>query len=365
MKIAILSSHTPSLFWFRIDMMQEFLNLKHEVIAVGNEEEDIWKAKFEALGIKYRKAEIQRNGTNPFRDLKTLRSLKKIIKEEKVDKIFTYQAKTVIYGGIAAKKIETYPLIAGVGSMFLSHSLKAKIIRWILKIEYKIALKRAQKVFFQNQDDVKIFVEKKIVDKNKIVMLHGSGVNLQKFEPQPLPEKIAFLCISRLIKDKGIYEYLQAAEIVKKRYPNVRFLLVGPFDSNPSALKDEELKPYIASGTIEYFGEQLDVRPYLAQCSVYVLPSYREGTPKTVLEAMASFKAIITTNAPGCRETVEDNKNGFLVPIKNVQVLAERMCELINNPERIAEMAKEGRKLVEEKFDVKKVNKIILGAMNL
>ena len=152
---------------------------------------------------------------------------------------------------------------------------------------------------------------------------------------------------------------------VKEEYPNVRFLLVGPFDTNPSAISKEVLDSYINAGVIEYFGEQENVIPYLKQCSIYVLPSYREGTPKTVLEAMASFKAIITTDAPGCRETVIDGENGYLVPVKDSDAIADKMKYLIDNPKTIIEMAKKGRLLVEEKFDVKKVNAKILVAMGL
>lgn len=357
MKIIVLSSHTPSLCRFRLEMMREFVALGHEVVAVGNEDENLWGLNFETYGIKYRKVKIARNGTNPLKDLCTLNSLKKLFKEEKPDKIFTYQAKSIIYGGIAAKKlkdVEVYPLIAGIGSVFLLNSLKVKIVRMILKIEYRIALKRSKKVFFQNSDDSAVFILNKLVDESKIVMLHGSGVDLEKFTIQPLPDNFAFLCISRLIRDKGVCEYLDAAREVKKKYPQVRFLLVGPFDTNPSSLSFEELKPYIDDGVIEYFGEQSDVRPYLAQCNVFVLPSYREGTPKTVLEAMASFKAIITTDAPGCRETVINNENGFLVPVKDVRALINKMCELIEAPQRVEKMAIAGEKWLKKNLMLKK-----------
>ncbi len=368
MKVAVLSSHTPSLFWFRVDMMRAFLELGHEVVAIGNESAEEWGRKFEDQGIRYRQANIQRNGTNPLQDLRTIISLKKILKEEMPNAIFTYQAKTVIYGGIAAHQLgisKVYPLIAGVGSVFLSKGIKAKVIQIVLKAEYRLALKHSANVFFQNEDDVAVFTGNKLVDDRKVVMLHGSGVNLDKFQVQPLPKEIAFLCISRLIRDKGVFEYLQAARIVKSKYPKVRFLLVGPYDSNPTALKPEELQSYIDDGSIEYFGEQPDVRPYLAQCSVFVLPSYREGTPKTVLEAMACYKAVITTDAPGCRETVINGKNGYLVPVRDVEALAARMLQLIENPDLVPKMAAEGRKIVEEKFDVKLVNAIISKTMNL
>ncbi len=367
MKILVLSSHTPSLFWFRMDMMKSFVALGHEVVAVGNEPIEQWQSRFADTGISYRNISVQRTGTNFLRDLKTLKQLRRLIKDEKPDKIFSYQAKTVIYGGIAARlaKVEAYPLIAGVGSVFLSKGLKASIVRTILKCEYRFALKKAQRVFFQNGDDVQTFVRNKLVKKEQVAMMNGSGVNLERFTVQPLPKSPCFLSISRLIRDKGVIEYLEAARFVKSKYPQARFLLVGPFDSNPSAITEDELRPYIENGTVEYFGEQADVVPYLAQCSVYVLPSYREGTPKTVLEAMACFKAIITTDAPGCRETVENGKNGYLVPVKDVASLADKMIELIENPERIREMAACGRQMVEEKFDVQKVNEQVIKVMQL
>lgn len=366
-KIMVLSSHTPSLMWFRMDMMKEFKRLGYDVVAVGNEEESKWIEQFKSNGIAYRKAIIQRNGTNPFKDLKTIRSLRKIIKEELPDKIFSYNAKTVIYGGIAAKKenVDNYSLIAGLGSVFMGSGLKNKIIQMILRFEYKKSLKYSKKVFFQNKDDVEAFIKGKMVKEHQIVMLHGSGVNLHKFTVQPLPDKVSFLYIGRLIRDKGIYEYLNAAKIIKEKYTSIHFLLVGPFDSNPTALKEDELQVYIDEGIIEYFGEQSDVRPYLAQCSVFVLPSYREGTPKTVLEAMASYKAIITSDAPGCRETVVDGKNGFLVPVKNVDVLVEKMEYFIQHQDIIPFMASRGRQMVEDIFDVEKVNFTITQTMEL
>lgn len=368
MKIAVLSSHTPSLFWFRMDMMLGFKALGHEVVAIGNEPTDKWADKFEENGIKYIAADISRNGTNPLKDLKTLKSLKAILKEEKPDKLFTYQAKTVIYGGIAANKLgitEVYPLIAGIGSVFLSSDIKSRIIRFILKTEYRFAMRKSPKIFFQNNDDVKVFYDNKIIKQEKAIILNGSGVNLEKFTEQQLPDGATFLCISRLIKDKGVYEYLKAARVVKGKYPSAKFLLVGPYDSNPSALKPEELQPYVDDGIIEYFGEQSDVRPYLNMCNVFVLPSYREGTPKTVLEAMATGRAIITTDATGCRETVTDGKNGYLVPIKNVDALACAMIDLIENPDKIPKMAQKGLQMVKEKFDVNIINKKINDTMNL
>ena len=365
--IAVISSHTPSLFWFRMDMMEKFSSYGYKVFALGNEAEEDWVQKFEEHGIIYKKIDVERNGTNPINDIKTFISIKKCLLEIKPDKIFSFQAKTIIYGNLAAKALgikEVYPLIAGIGSVFLKDDFKTKLIRQIMKTEYKVALRKCPAIFFQNMDDVQIFKENHVLKKQKIVMLHGSGVNLERFIVQPLPDNVVFLCISRLIRDKGVNEYLEASKIIKERHPDIRCMLVGPFDSNPSAIKPEDLQKFIDVG-IEYYGEQSDVRPYLSQCSVFVLPSYREGTPKTVLEAMASGRAIITTDVPGCKETIVNGKNGIMVNAKDVNALTEAMETFIQEPEKIAVMAKEGRKMAENTFDVRLVNETICKAMQL
>lgn len=368
MKIAVLSCHTSSLFWFRMDMMKEFIDKNHKVIALGSESEIDWKAKFEELNIDYRQLHVDRNSINPVKDFKTFFELLKFMKKEKPDKVFAYQAKTVIYGSIAAKLngiTEVYTLIAGLGSIFRGVGLKNRIVKSIMKVEYSLACKCSKKVFFQNNDDRDQFTKNNLVKENKTVIINGSGVNLEKFKPVPLPEAATFLFIGRLIKDKGIMEYLEACKGVRKEYANIRCLVVGPYDSNPSALKPEELKRYIDNGIVEYFGEQRDVRPYISDCSTYVLPSYHEGTPKTVLEAMAMGRAIITTNAPGCKETVTDGVNGFLVEVKDVKGIINKMVYLIENPRINQSMGENSLKIATSKYDVRIINQAILNAMGL
>lgn len=368
MVVAVLSSFTTSLFWFRVDMMRSFQDVGYDVLAVGDGAEEEWAPKFAELGIRYRSIPVQRNGTNPVKDLDTLRALCRLLKEEKPDKIFAYQAKTVIYGGIAAARNgirEFYPLIAGVGSVFLGDSPKQKLIRSILVAEYRLGMRRAPKVFFQNRDDLKVFADHCIVREENVVMLHGSGVNIEKFSPAPLPEKPGFLCISRLIRDKGVREYLDAARKLHALRPEVSCVLVGPFDTNPSAIKPEELQPYIDDGSVTYVGEQKDVQPWLKACTAYVLPSYHEGTPKTVLEAMACGRPTITTDAPGCRETVADGVNGYLVPVKDVDAIVEAMVKILDHPETTARMAAEARRICQERYDVRKVNRTIRQTMGM
>lgn len=368
MKIAILVCYNPTLINFRLDMMLEMIHLGHQVVAIGNESDSKWSKKLQPYGIEYRYIKMQRNGLNPFLDFFSLVQLVKLLKMEKPDRVFTSQAKMVLYGGIATYFLgirDVYPLIAGLGSVFLSGGLKGRFLKKLLMGGYRLALLRSPVVFFQNKDDAGFFVDNRIVPSEKIVFLNGSGVNLERFSRQPFPWSFGFLCVSRLIRDKGVLEYLEACRTVKKMHPEIRCLLVGPFDSNPSALKPYELQPYIDDGSIEYFGEQSDVRPYLAQCNVFVLPSYREGTPKSVLEAMACGKAIITTDAPGCRETVIEGKNGFLVPIKDDKALAEKMLFLFHNPDVCEQMGNASRKIAEQRFDVRLVNQIILHTMKI
>ena len=368
MKVMVLSSFTTSMFWFRLDMMKSFLAAGCQVIAVGDGEESQWRDRFAELGITYYQIPVQRNGTNPLADLKTLMALYRLIKRERPDKIFSYQAKTVIYGGIAARLLgngEVYPMIAGVGSVFLGNGFKKRLVRSILVAEYKLGLKKAKRIFFQNRDDLAVFTANGIVDEGKVVMVNGSGVNIEKFVPTQLPAEHSFLCISRLIRDKGVYEYLEAARQIRKKHPDVKCVLVGPFDTNPSALKPEELQHFVEDGSVIYVGEQKDVYPYLMACSAYVLPSYHEGTPKTVLEAMASGRPVITTDAPGCRETVTDGVNGYLVPVKDVDAIVEAMEKMIARPEVSAQMAQSARRIAEEKYDVNKVNLMIRMTMGI
>ena len=368
MKIAILVCYNPTLINFRLDLMLEMIRLGHQVVAVGNESVDKWEEILRPCGIEYRFVRMQRNGLNPVRDFFSFVQLVKLLKREKPDRVFTSQAKMVLYGGLAAYCTgirDVYPLIAGLGSVFLSGGLKGHILRKILMSGYRMSLRRSPSVFFQNQDDASFFTDNKIVPSEKIVFLNGSGVNLERFAKQPFPGTFGFLCVCRIIRDKGVLEYLSACRMVRKQYPEVRCLLVGPFDTNPSALKLCDLQPFIDDGSVEYFGEQTDVRPYLAQCSVYVLPSYREGTPKSVLEAMSCGKAIITTDAPGCRETVIEGKNGFLVPVKDDKAIAEKMLFLYQNPDLCVQMGNASRQIAEQRFDVRLVNQVILQTMKI
>jgi glycosyltransferase involved in cell wall biosynthesis len=351
-----------------MDMMKDFIKHGHSVIALGPEPEAEWKKQFFAENIIYKQFFVERNGINPFRDYKTYLDLKQFMKKERPDKVFAYQAKSLVYGSLAAKKnknSEIYLLIGGLGSIFRGDGLKNRILKKIMKIEYKTACKASKVVFFQNNDDKNEFLNNGLIKKEKTVVINGSGVNLDKFQPEDLPDSPAFLFIGRLIKDKGVIEYLNACKLIKSEYPDTRCLLVGPFDSNPSALKPSDIQPFVDEQIVEYFGEQKDVRPYIKQCSTFVLPSYHEGTPKTVLEAMAMGRSIITSDAPGCRETVIDGYNGYLVETKNIEQIVEKMKNLIENSETLKIMSTNSLKIVKGKYDVNLINQSIMKYMQL
>lgn len=368
MKILVLSVHAPSLFWFRMNMMQTFLENGHSVVAVGAEPESAWAEKFKQNGIEYRQIPVNRNGMNPLEDIKTQRAIEALFREARPDKIFAYQAKSIVYGAVAAKHCgisEFYALIAGLGSIFRGSGFKNSLVRSVLTVQYKLACKYSRAVIFQNEDDRSEFVKHGIVKQEKTRIIHGSGVDIHHFTEMPFPESPGFLFVGRLIKDKGVREYLEACRIVKRECPTAACMLVGPFDSNPSALSSDELDEFTKDGTVAYFGEQEDVRPYLQRASVFVLPSYHEGTPKSVLEAMAAGRAIVTTDAPGCRETVTNGENGFLVEPKNPNAVAEAMLRLARDTALCRTFGQNSRKIAVEKYDVDKVNASIMEIMSI
>lgn len=368
MKILVLASEGHSMFWYRKDMMQEFVRQGCEVVAASDAPEEQWAGAFAEINVKYRQIQVSKNGLNPLYDLKTIKSIKKIIEQEKPDKIFAYQAKAVAYGSIAAKMShveDMYALIAGLGSILRGEGFKNSIVRAVLKTLYKTAFRCCKKVITHNDDDRQLLIDENFTTAEKLKTVNGSGVNLNHFKYSKTKQTNIFLFIARLIGDKGIREYIQAAQQVKQVYPEAIFRIVGPYDTNPSAIKPEEMQPFIDEGIIEYLGELKDVSSQLEQCMAFVLPSYHEGTPKTILEAMATGRATITTDVPGCRSTVKDGYNGYLVPAKNSQAIAQKMIYIIENFQQVVTMGNNARLLAEGKYDAVKVNKSILDIMEI
>jgi glycosyltransferase involved in cell wall biosynthesis len=281
--------------------------------------------------------------------------------------VLPYNIKPVIYGTLAATLAgvpRRAALIEGLGYAFIDTarpSLKVRLTRALAKGFYRFALRRAQTVLFLNPDDQQEFVKAHIVDGAKARLLGGIGVNLVEWRPAPpVLEPITFTLAARLLREKGVVEFAEAARRIKSRHPHTRFLLLGGLDTNPGALSEADVRRWVAEGVLEWAGHVADVRPYFAQTSVYVLPSYREGVPRSTQEAMAMARPIITTKAPGCRETVIDGENGFLVLPRDVDSLAAAMERFIQQPELIITMGQASRRLVEERFDVRKINRRIL-----
>lgn len=368
-KILVISHYTRSLLNFRGELIKTLVRRGHEVFAFGPEKG--FEKEIAKLGASFVPIRLQRSSVNPLEDFMTFRELLTLIRNIRPDVVFSYAIKPVIYGSLAAgiaKVPRIYSLITGLGYTFVNESIKQKLLNKGVVFLYRLALRYNQVVFFQNRDDLELFKALRILNNRvEAVVVNGSGVDLQRFYPAPpVCSPLSFILVARLIKDKGIIEYAEAARIVKKRYPEVVFRLLGPFDENPNGLSKEVIARWVDEGIIEYLGETNDVRPFLASSSVFVLPStYREGVPRSALEAMAMGRPIITTDVPGCRETVVHERNGLLIPPKDVNALVEAMEFFVLHPESIEPMGLESRKIAEKKFDVHKVNQIMIEKMGL
>lgn len=321
------------------------------------------------MGIVAHDIRLRRSGVNPIEDVGTLLQLKSLMKEIRPDVALGYTIKPVIYGAFAARLAGVprfYALITGLGHAFMSGGARGPLRRLVQGL-YAAALRHTKLVFFQNPDDEALFRSIPILDRRTpSQVVHGSGVDIAMYGETRIPEGTpSFLLIARLLGDKGVREYVAAARKVRASHPDVRFALVGWIDENPSAISQQELDGWIADGTIDFMGRLSDVRPAIAQSSVYVLPSYREGTPRTVLEAMAMGRPVITTDAPGCRETVQHGVNGYLVPVRAVDELAAAMLQFVRNPELVQSMGRASRRLAQEKYDVHKVNEVMLRSMGI
>lgn len=369
MKICVITAATWSISKFRIDMIDEFIRRGCEVVVFGDEPHEQWDGFFEKHGVTYRTYPVSRNGMNPAADLATKDALKRLLVEARPDKVWTYQAKPNVYGCIAAHELgieDVYVMMGGLGSVFRATDFKSRLVRAIVSAEYRHAMRYAKTVFFQNMEDVGVFESLGILSRDKVVLTRGSGVNVLEYAQAPFHEQVSFLFVGRLVRGKGVLDYLNAARLVKAAHPEVRFNLVGPYDSNPTAVSPQDIQPFVDDGTVVFHGEQTDVRPFLKDCSCFVLPSYYgEGTPKSALEAMATGRPLIVADAVGCREVVRDSVNGFLVPPRDPVAIAEAMMRFVDDQALARRMGAASRRLAEDVFDVRKVNNVICEAMGV
>lgn len=361
MRIAIVASYAPSLVNFRGALLESLLGRGHELTAFAPDFDEKTLGWLMERGIATRTVFIQRTGTNPREDLRTLKALTREFRKLRPDVVFTYTVKPVVWGTLAAffaRVPRRVAMVTGLGHAFIESEDRQSHVARIVRGLYAVALRAATRVIFHNDDDRQQFVREKLVPNDKrAVVVQGSGVDLEHFREQPLPPKpMTFLLISRLLAEKGVREFVAAARIVKQTHPQACFRLVGPLDTNPSGIRRAEVQAWNEEGAVEVVGPLADVRDALADCHVYVLPSYREGLPRTNLEAMATGRALITTDVPGCRQTVWRD-NGLLVPARDARALAQACKALADDMDRVAAMGHASRRHAEEYFGVHTINR--------
>jgi glycosyltransferase involved in cell wall biosynthesis len=368
MKVSVVGCLPSSLYNFRGDLIKLLKKSNYDVDVLACEASTYDRNIFKKLDVMFIDYPIKRNGLNFVDDIKTFISLFFIFRTTRPDIILAYTIKPIIWGSLASFSVPNsrfYALVTGLGFVFQKDDLKKNFLMKIVIILYRISLKNAVKVIFQNHDNRQVFIDLGIVPEHKTAVVNGSGVDIAHFDVKPLPTVPKFLLIARLLGDKGIREYVKAANIIKQQYPKAVFQLVGPEDPSPDGISLKELTKLNQNNSVNYLGATSDVRPFIEDCSIFVLPSYHEGLPRTVLEAMAMGRPILTTDVPGCRETVSNGENGWLVEKANVEQLVDRMKWFIENPLEWKRMAEASRNMVENKFDVHKVNTELMNIMGL
>lgn len=381
---------------FRGSLICEMVKLGHDVYVCAPDYTDTTRRQAAELGavpVDYR---MDRTGAHVVKEMMAIVRLGRLLKGLRVDVCFGFMAKPVVYGSIAAFFAgvpNRYSMVEGLGYFFTEGDqrpgVRKALIRYIITLLYRVSLPLNRTVFFLNPDDARDLAASTSSGRYSTVVLNGIGIDTREYASAPLHcERITFLLVGRLLKEKGVREYVSAAGKLKQAYPHVHFALVGPGDTNPGGIAEDETRGWVANGKVDWPGGVADTKPWYRASCVYVLPSYyREGLPRSTLEAMAMGRPIITTDATGCRETVQrlgsretlklkpgrfpitgrviQGRNGFLVPVRDVDALAEAMECFVVNPELIPQMGAESRKLAEERFDVRKVNARILQEMGL
>ncbi|MFL6830843.1 MAG: glycosyltransferase family 4 protein [Sphingomicrobium sp.] len=308
-------------------------------------------SRMRELGVECITVPIDRSGVNPAADLRLLRAYRRLLERLRPAAYLGYTIKPNIYGAMAAARlgIPAIPNVSGLGTAFIRNGLLQQIVVRL----YRIGFRRAPVVFFQNAEDRQLFVERRIVRPDQARVLPGSGVDLERFSPAPAPGgPPAFLFIGRLLRDKGVAEFIAAARLLRRELPEARFQLLGPIDdANRTAVDPHELQSWISEGVVEHLGTTDDVRPFIAAATAVVLPSYREGLPRSLLEAGAMERPLIATDVPGCREVVEDGINGLLCKVRDPQSLAASMRRIAGMPAaELAAMGAAARQRVQDRF---------------
>ena len=367
LNIAIVANTCWNINNFRIGLIQHLIGLGHQIFVIAPND-DTSKIVSKKVNITFIPLQsLSRKGTNPLQDFKLIHELKNIYLENKINIAIQYTIKPNVYGSIAGKmaNVKTISNVTGLGFVFLKDSIKTTFIKKL----FKFGLAKSNKIIFQNIDDQKELIKLKIVNANKTFIINGSGINTQIFAPRQiskLTNDFVFLFIGRLLYDKGIEELIEAFTQINEDYPNTKLQIIGALDiGNPSAISEEKLKTWLYQNkNIQYLGLSNSLPDIIAPVDCVVLPSYREGLPKSMLEAMSMSKPIITSDAPGCKQLIDDNKNGLLCEVKSAISLYHAMKIMYQkSPEQLIEMGKHGRYLAEtiydEKIIVKQYEKII------
>lgn len=353
LKIGIVLNTAWNIYNFRLGLVNAFLSAGHEVFAIAPMDDFVEKIKATGchfIAIKH----LSRKGVNPIQDLRFSNELYKIYKTHQLDLVLHYTIKPNIYGAFAAKraKVKTISTVTGLGYSFLTDGMVNKVVKQL----YKTAFKSVDRIAFQNQDDQQLFERLKLCPASKTILIKGSGINTTYFKPMPkekISDSLIYLFVGRLLYDKGVRELFEAAKKMKAQHPDTEIWVVGAIDEgNPSAVDRNLVEEYHEKGIIHYLGRSSDVRSIMQNADVVLLPSYREGLPRVMLESLAMGKPVVTTNAPGCRETVQEGKNGYLVPVKDAKALFDAMSRMyqLSAIER-KNMGEIGRQMALEDFD--------------
>ena len=366
-RIALSANTSWNIVNFRAGLVRALIEAGHEVIALAPI--DSTSSRLAEIGCRHVPLPMDNKGTSPLRDVLLLLRFRRLLRRDRPDAFLGFTIKPNIYGSLAAHSlgIPVINNISGLGTAFIRDGWLTRLVKHL----YRIALRRSHTVFFQNDDDRSLFVDPGLVAEGRTGFLPGSGVDLSRFVPvegRAAGERagFCFLLVARLLWDNGVGEYVEAARLVRRESPDARFQLLGFLDvENRSAIARATVQAWVDDGIVDYLGSADDVRPYIASADCVVLPSYREGTPRSLLEAAAMARPLIATDVPGCREVVEHGRNGFLCRVRNVDDLAQRMLEMIRlSEEGRATMGLIGRRKMEQAFDERIVVERYLAALN-